>query len=533
MTYPLPVHQVNAMTPSFERFIIGLDFGSESARGVLIDAVSGAQVATHVHAYRHGIIDQALPDGTPLAQGWALQDASDYIEATTAILSAIGRDRHIESIGLDFTASSPLPVGADGESLSIALSSAPHAYVKLYKHQAAQPYADAINARHGHRFRDFGGRISGEWLIAKAAQLAAEAPDIWADCFRFIEAGDWIVWSLTGREARSYGFATYKAQYSEAEGYPADIVPGLGERLTPPLPVGSAAGGLSDAWRERTGILGPAIVAVAVIDSHVALPAVGAVSGGTFMGALGTSAAYLMLSATAVPLPAGIEGMARDSSLPGLWCHEAGQPSFGDCLGWFVRTFGDDATTPDAFDTLTSAAAEIPANALTVVALDWWNGNRVPHADAALSGLLMGLTRRTGKAEIYRALLESLCFGARQIIERMEGGGLAIDRVVITSGLAERNPFLLQMMADVFGRRIEVPSLRNITAVGAAIHGAVAGGVVADFTGGASRFGAREAVFYEPDTVAGKAYDRRYAVYLELSGNADLRRAMQRLNRQD
>ncbi len=208
-------------------YIVGLDFGSESARGILLDAATGAEVAIHIDAYAHGIMDACLPNGTPLPPAWSLQDAADYVASARTILTALGKGRRILSIGLDFTASSPLPVTAEGTPLSVLHPGAPHAYVKLYKHQAAQVHAEALSAAHAERFAHFGGRISGEWLIAKAAQMRAEALALWGETARFIEGGDWMVWQLTGHEARSYGFATYKAQYSPETGYPDDLVEGL------------------------------------------------------------------------------------------------------------------------------------------------------------------------------------------------------------------------------------------------------------------------------------------------------------------
>ncbi len=517
------------MTERQPSYIIGLDFGSESARGALIDVETGAEVAAHVHAYPHGIMDECLAGGTLLPPAWSLQDAGDYTAAARAILKALGQGRRVLSIGLDFTASSPLPVTTDGTPLSIHHPDAPHAYVKLYKHQAAQPHAITLSAAHGERFSHFGGRISGEWLIAKAAQMHAEAPTLWAETARFIEGGDWMVWQLTGDEQRSYGFATYKAQYSPETGYPDDLVEGLGERLSPPLPVGQSAGLLSQAWLTESGIVGPCTVAVAVIDSHVVLPAVGAVGGGTFVGALGTSAAYLMLSERFQPLPEGIEGVARDSSLPGLWCYEAGQPSFGDCLGWFVRNFSNSGDLASGFARLNAEAEALRPGEGRLLALDWWNGNRVPHGDAALSGLLIGPTRKTTQAEIYRALMEGLCFGARHVFDLMRDGGLEIGRVLMTSGLAERNPFLVQMMADVFDCQVEVPVIRNASCVGAAIHGAVAAGVVADFNEGAARFGAREFTCYTPRPDAAATYQRLYAIFRRLSADTTLREAMHAL----
>ena len=401
-------------------YIIGLDYGSESARGVLIDAVTGEQLGSHTHAYRHGIMTRALPDGTKLARAWALQNAADYIEAAEDILATLGRRNKVVSIGIGFTASSPMPAKQNGVALSQLQPGDPHAYVKLWKHGAAQPYADAINNKGGSFLDNFGGKLSGEWLLAKAAQIAEEAPATWAETDRFIEAGDWLVWQLSGNEARSLCFAAYKAQHSEVSGYPQDVVAGLCEKLSPPLRVGSAAGPLSDGWRERTGIEGDAIVAVAVIDSHVVLPAIDAVSSGCLVGALGTSAAYLFLNKDFRPLPTGIEGMARDASIRDLWCFEAGQASFGDTLAWFVKAFPRGDTPADSFRLYNSEAASMKAGANHLVAIDWWNGNRVPLADSRLSGLLLGLTMDTSAVGIYRALLESLCYGAKTVVDLFE-----------------------------------------------------------------------------------------------------------------
>jgi L-ribulokinase len=510
-------------------YLIGLDYGSESARGVLIEVATGRQVSHHVHPYRHGVMDRALPDGTPLPPGYFLQDAEDYSEAALEILSRLGRGRDIEGIGLGFTASSPLPARADGTPLSRLHPAEPHAYVKLWKHNA-QAYADAINAHPAPFLANFGGRVSGEWLLAKAAQVAAEAPSLWAETERFIEGGDWLVWQLTGVEARGLGFAAYKAQYSRDGGYPQDVVADLGRRLTAPLPVGSAAGSLLPAWRERTGILGHAAVAVAVIDSHVMLPAIGAVSPGCFVGALGTSAAYLYLSDVYRPLPPGIEGVAFDGSMRRLWCYEAGQPSFGDTLAWFVRTFPRGADMDESFRAYNEAAAGLVPLAGRLVALDWWGGNRVPFADGNLSGLLAGLTRRTTADEIYLALMESLCFGARAVFDLFPAGGLEPERVLMASGLARSNPLLVQIMADVFDRPIDVPVIANATAVGAAIHGAVASGTVADYGQGAERYGARDVTRILPRKEQVARYGTGYRIYRDLSNDKSTHAVMRALH---
>jgi L-ribulokinase len=512
-------------------YIIGLDFGTESARGVLIDVVSGLQESSHAHRYRHGVITQELPNGNLIPSSYALQDASDYLEAAEAILCAIGSGRSIAGIGLDFTASSPLSARADGTALSVVHPGEAHAYVKLWKHAASQPYADIINKQGGAFLVNSGGRLSGEWLLAKAAEIAAEAPALWAETDRFIEAGDWLVWQLTGHEVRSLDFAAYKAHFERDTGYPRGVVPGLIERLGEPHVVGTPAGSLTPAWRARTGIEGDAIVAVAVIDSHVVLPAVGAVSSGSLVGALGTSAVFLLLDDRIRPFPKGIEAVAESAALPGLWCYEAGQAGFGDMLAWFVRTFPRADDLGENFRLYNQEAAGLAPGQNHLVALDWWSGNRVPYSDSGLSGLLAGLNLATTAAGIYRALLEALCYGARSIVDRLTDDGLPINHILLTSGLAHNNHLLVQIMADVLGREIKVPSILNPTAVGAAIHGAVAAGIATDFADGAHRFGAGKGIMYQPDRTCTAIYDELYDNYTMLSATKQVRSSMHALNR--
>lgn len=510
-------------------YIIGLDYGTESARGVAIDVESGAVVADHTHPYRHGVMTERLPDGTPLPAAWALQNAPDYTEAAAAILERIGRGRVVHGIGIGFTASSPMPARADGEPLSVADPGEKHAYVKLWKHQAAQPWATRINEAGGDFLRPFGGKLSAEWLLPKAAEIEAQAPDVWARTDRFIEAGDWLVWQLTGQEARSAGFAAYKAQHAPGKGYPRGIVPGLETRLSEPVPVGRAAGTMTEEWRRRCGIEGAPKVAVTVIDSHILLPAVGATQPGTLVGALGTSAAYLLLDDEERPLPHGIEGVARDGVLPGFWCYESGQAGFGDTLAWFVRAFPLCEPLDDNFARYNAEAAKLRAGQCGLIALDWWNGCRVPYGDSLLNGMLVGMTLKTRGIDIYRALLESLCYGARSIADHLEAGGAPIKRIIMASGLTQNNPLLMQIMANVFGREISVPQIQNATAISAAIHGAVAGGVVAEYGEGARRFGAREFRSYRPDAAEAKVYEGLYRHYRALGESRSLREAMHAL----
>lgn len=321
----------------------------------------------------------------------------------------------------------------------------------------------------------------------------------------------------------------YKAQFQPGIGYP-DAIPGLLPKLANPFPIGHAAGGLSAEWRERTGILGSAAVAVAVIDSHIVMPAVGAVEAGTLVGALGTSAAFLLLDDQQRPLPKGLEGVAKDGVLPGFWCYEAGQAGFGDMLDWFVSAFPRADQPAENFARYNAAAAALQPGQNHLIALDWWNGCRVPFGDASLSGMLLGFNLQITSAGIYRALLESLCFGARTIIEHMAAGGAPIQRILLTSGLSSNNPLLMQMMADVLGRTIQVPQIAHATAVGAAIHGAVASGVVSGYADGARRFGAASFADWHPNPATAATYGKLFAQYLALSHNTVVRHAMHVLN---
>ena len=511
--------------------VIGLDFGTESVRAVLLDAATGSAVASAVERYRHGVMVEALPNGRPLGAEWALQHAPDYLDAMESVLAQVGAGRRVLGIGIDFTASSPLPARADGTPLSTLCPGDPHAYVKLWKHHAAQAQAERISAS-GLSLERYGGRVSSEWSLPKAMQTADEDPAMWARTERWIEAGDWVVWQLTGVETRSACFAAYRALYQPPAGYPGGVLSGYLERVaTPRSPsvIGSPAGELTGDWCARTGIVGPTVVAVAVIDAHAIVPALGVVRPGTFVGTLGTSACYFVLNGQPLPVP-GITGVVQDGAVPGWWCYESGQPAFGDALAWFARTQPCAATVGSSIEAYAAASASLPPEADTLLALDWWNGCRCPHANTRLSGLVTGLTLASTPVQVFRAIENALCFGARLIRENFIAHGIDASSVVMGSGVAERMPSLVQRMADVLGVEIGVPHLPHATAVGAAMHGAVAAGVCRDFAGATARFGPRESSIFRPQPAAAARLNRLYQAYRTLSSSADVHAAMSALS---
>ena len=530
------------------RCTIGIDFGTESARAVLADVADGRLLTTATFAYPHGVIDRALPgSSTPLPPDYALQDPQDWLAALEMLLrqmAAAAPPGDIIGIGIDFTSCTVMPVTADGTPLCALpdYSREPHAWPKLWKHHAAQPYADRINAAAdqpgGEFLRLYGGKTSSEWLWAKGWQFLAEAPALAEVAARWIEGGDWVVWQLVGREVRSACQAGYKAHWQKDTGYPPaafwssldPALPSLLARLGDPHTVGSRAGTLHPEWARRTGLRPEVAVAVAAIDAHAGMPAIGIHDPGKLMAIMGTSTCHLLVDPHRSAVR-GISGVVEDGILPGLFGYEAGQASVGDIFQWYVRT------SRQTFHELEAEAAPLRPGESGVLALDWWNGCRTPLVDADLSGVLVGLTLATEPPHIYRALLESTAFGTRRVIETFEAGGVAVREVHACGGLAERSPLLLQLTADILGREVLAAPLPHASAVGAAIYAATAAGEesggFADVVTAARQMGSRERVHYAPRADARVTYDALYTHYLDLAqhfgeGRTEVMRALRR-----
>jgi L-ribulokinase len=506
------------------RASIGLDFGTESARVAVVDLDTQETTFTAVHRYAHGVLDRALPHGEALPPDWALQVPGDWLHAAETLLAqAAGRlgGAHLVGLGVSFTSCTCLAVDEDGRPLceSPDLAGEPLAYAILWKHHAAQPYADRMNASSlwQERLSWTGGLTSSEWLVAKAAQVAAEAPTVWARARWFIEGGDWLVWRLTGRQARSACQAGYKAHWLERDGYPTSemldaVQPGL-SRLADdwpaPLPVGSAAGGLSGEWAGPTGLPEGLPVGVAVIDAHAAVPAVGVGEPGTLVAILGTSACHVLVGPEVVKIP-GISGVVPGGVLPGLAAYEAGQNAFGDALAWTAKLVLGRSGSAE-FGRLEELAAESPPARSGIVGLDWFNGARTPLVDASLRGALLGLRLDHGPGDLYRAVVEAVCLGTRWVVDTFRDGGVSVDTIVATGGIAERSRFLTRTLADATRLAIVVPAVEHASAVGAALYGAAAGGEdLGELAARRARLPARRLA---PSPESGPGYDELYTRY--------------------
>lgn len=524
--------------------VLGVDFGTLSGRVVVVRVSDGAELGGAVHEYRHGVIERVLPgSGVVLGADWALQDPEDYREvlrvAVPAALAAAGVDAaRVVGLGVDFTASTVLPVLADGTPLCEVegFRDRPHAYVKLWRHHAAQGQADRINALARERGEGwlgrYGGRISAEWEYAKGLELLEGDPELYGLADRWIEATDWITWQLTGVETRNACTAGYKGILQggrrPGRGFLAALNPGFAgftAKLEHPVsPLGALAGSLTGRAAGWTGLAEGVAVCVGNVDAHVTAPAVGAVEPGRMVAIMGTSTCHVV-SGPGGAAPADVAGMCGvvdGGIVAGLWGYEAGQSGVGDIFAWFAEGFANPRLAALAaergvslHELLTEQAAAAAPGASGLVALDWHSGNRSVLVDHHLSGVVVGLSLASEPHEVYRALLEATAFGTRVIVESLEAGGVEITEFIAAGGLT-RNRFLMQLYADVLRRPVRLAGSAQAPALGAAIHAAVAAGAYPDVPAAARVMGSLAPDEFIPNPAHADLYDLLYAEYLTL-----------------
>ena len=528
---------------SSQSLVVGVDFGTLSARAVVVRASDGAELGTGVGEYEHGSIERTLPSSRkPLPPDWALQDPADWRAALSAAvreaLADAGADpADVVGIGTDFTACTVLPVLGDGTPLCEVpgLRDRPHAWPKLWKHHAAQPQADRINelahARHEKWIDRYGGRISSEWEFAKALQLLEEDPDTYGRTERWIEAADWIIWELCGEETRNACTAGYKGIYQDghypSEDYLEALNPDFADfartRLAgvPLSPLGSRAGTLTAAGAALTGLPEGIAVATGNVDAHVTAPAARAIGSGQMLAIMGTSTCHVMNGDHLADVP-GICGVVDGGIIAGKFGYEAGQSAVGDIFAWWTglgvpESYLEEAAErgQDLHEYLSSRCEGRPVGAHGLIALDWMGGNRSVLVDHHLSGVIAGLTLATTPEEVYLALLESTAYGTRVIIEAFDAAGVPVTEFIVAGGL-KRNRLLMQIYADVLRRPVYVTTSDQGPALGSAIHAAVAAGLHADVAAASAAMGRVDETAYLPDPARADRYDELFAEYRTL-----------------
>ncbi|MBM7553140.1 ribulokinase [Thalassobacillus pellis] len=530
------------------KYAIGVDYGTESGRAVLIDLTDGAEVADHVTEYSHGVIDEKLPGSqVELGAEWALQHPLDYIEvlkvSVPEVLAQGGVHKEdVIGIGIDFTACTMLPVDETGTPLCLKeeLKERPHSWLKLWKHHAAQKEANLLNEIAEKRGEDFlaryGGKISSEWMIAKIWQVLNEDSEIYERTDQFLEATDWVVMQMTGNVRKNSCTAGYKALWHKTNGYPSReffkaLDPRL-ENLTDTklrgeiAPIGTKAGELTEKMAGLMGLNPGIAVAVGNVDAHAAVPGVGVVTPGKLVMAMGTSICHMLLG-TEEKTVEGMCGVVEDGIIPGYLGYEAGQSAVGDIFAWFVDRSVPAYVKEEAdreglhiHEWLERKATALRPGESGLLALDWWNGNRSVLVDTDLAGMMLGYTLQTKPEEVYRALLEATAFGTRKIVESFHQNGVSVDELYACGGLPQKNKLLMQIYADVTNREIKVAASKQTPALGAAMFGAVAAGSEKggydSITAAAKQMGHVREETYRPIQENVAIYDKLYQEYTKL-----------------
>jgi L-ribulokinase len=530
------------------KYSIGVDYGTQSGRAVLVEVGTGREVATAVKEYTHGVMDEFLPDGTTrLEHDWALQHPADYLEVLQITIPEVLKIAQVSAddvigLGIDFTACTVLPIDANGLPLCMKpeFSNNPHSYVKLWKHHAAQDEANRLNEvaeKRGEKFlQRYGGKISSEWMIPKVWQILNEAPNVYEAASQVLEATDWVIYQLTGDLNRNSCTAGYKAIWHKQEGYPSrDFFKALDPRLenvvedklsTKIVPIGSKAGEITEKAALLTGLKPGTAVAIANVDAHVAVPAVGITEPGKLLMIMGTSTCHILLGDEEKVVP-GMCGVVEDGVIPGYMGYEAGQSCVGDHFEWFTENcvpagYFEEAKEKNIniHQLLTDKASKLPVGESGLLALDWWNGNRSTLVDADLTGVLLGATLLTKPEEIYRALIEATAYGTRMIVETFRNHGVPINEVYACGGIAEKNALMMQIYSDVLNMDIKIGASSQTPALGSAMFAAVAAGKERggydSITDAAKDMGKVKDYIYQPINEHASVYDQLFNEYARL-----------------
>ncbi len=520
-------------------YVIGLDYGTNSVRALIVNVADGSEAATATWGYAHGTEGVILARDPNLAR----QHPEDYLTGAEAtIKAALAQAKQnvpgfapeqVIGIGVDTTGSTPLPVDANGNALASDATFAdnPNAYAWLWKDHTGVDEAEAITKiaeeMRPQYLAKCGGTYSSEWFFSKIWHCLKVDAQVFDAAHSWVECADWIPAMLTGTQAPDklvvgVCAAGHKAMFSDSwGGYPdaeflGTLDPKLGElrsRLADSAhTIDRAVGGLTADWSARTGLKSGTPVAVGAFDAH--LGGVGAgIKPGTLVKTLGTSTCDLMVAPSDENLAdiPGVCGIVNGSILPGYFGIEAGQSAVGDIFNWFVNYL-----KAGTHEELTKAAGELKAGESGLMALDWNNGNRTILVDQRLTGLLLGQTLYSTPGEIYRALIEATAFGALTIINRLEEYGVKVEEVINCGGIAEKNAVVMQIYADVIGRPMKVSRSAQTCALGAAIAGAVAAGRFSNYADAQAAMTGLKDVIYTPNPEAVAVYQQLYSVYRKL-----------------
>jgi len=526
------------------KYTIGLDYGTNSVRALIVNVANGQEAGTAVWNYEHGTQGVILGRDPNLAR----QHPADYIKgAEVTIRRALAAAKkavkgfnagQVVGIGVDTTGSTPLPIDQDGQPLAFSKEFAknPAAMAWLWKDHTGVAEAAEITALakkiRPQYLAKCGGIYSSEWFFSKILHCLRTAPEVFNAAHSWVELADYVPAALTGTEHPDQFIAGvcaagHKAMWNTKwSGYPdarflARLNPKLGKlcsRLTPRVySIDRAVGGLTAGWAKKTGLPAGIPVAVGAFDAH--LGAIGAgVTTGTLVKIIGTSTCDIAVWPNAIKLAdiPGLCGIVDGSVLPGFYGLEAGQSAVGDIFNWWVNYIQPGGREPLSHANLDKEAAKLQPGESGLLALDWNNGNRTILVDQRLTGLLVGQTLYTTPVEIYRALVEATAFGALTIINRFEEFGVKVDEVINCGGIAEKSALTMQIYADVTGRPMKVSRSAQTCALGSAIAAAVVAGAHKNYAAAQKAMTGLKAKVYKPNPKAHAVYRELYALYKRL-----------------
>jgi L-ribulokinase len=534
------------MARASKRFAVGVDYGTNSVRALVVDVTDGSEVASSVYDYPSGEAGILLDPKDP---NLARQNPADYIEgfyrSVGGAIQAAKRHRGfrpeaVAGIGIDTTGSTPIPVGSDGTPLAMqpAFQKNLAAQAWLWKdhtsHAEAAEITDKARARGEVYLAKCGGTYSSEWYWSKVLHCRRTAPKVFEAAYSWVELADFVPAFVTGNldpDALPRGIcaAGHKAMYNDTwGGLPSeDFLRSLDPALVrvrdhyamPALPADQKAGGLTAAVAAKVGLSPGVAVAVGAFDAHMGGVGAG-IKPGTLVKIIGTSTCDMMVAPMQRPLPdiPGLCGIVPGSIIPRMYGLEAGQSAVGDIFNWFVKCLAPVVVggKDDPHVALSREAVRLKPGESGLLALDWNNGNRTILVDPLLTGLLIGQTLHTTAAEVYRTLVEATAFGALTIINRFEQYGVKVNEVVNCGGIAEKNPLVMQIYADVCNRPMKISRAAQTCALGAAIFGAVAGGAFARVELAQRKMTGTKSKVYRPNKSAAAVYAELYPLYRAL-----------------
>lgn len=528
------------------RYAIGLDYGTLSVRALLLDIDSGEEAGTAVYEYPHGVISGKLPDGSPIPPEYALAVPEDYLSGLGQVVRDLLKQssvppESVKGIGLDATSATVVPVDESGTAISMlpGFGSRPHAYIKLWKHHGAKQYADKMYSLADNWKEDWlalvGGKVSCEAFLPKTLETQGCDEAVYKRCHTFLEVGDWLTGYMTGECVRSESMAGCNSFYQRGIGYPdEDFLRKIMKESEPVTrkykgrfaALGGCVGWLTQGAADSMGLLPGVPVAAAMIDCHAAVVGAGADRVGDVTAVMGTSACYLLNSHTGEGIP-GIYSCTYEAHIPEMFGYEGGQSCVGECLEWFVDNCVPESYVKEAkqagigiHELLQSKAAAIRPEQCSLVVLDWWNGVRSPLMRPELTGVITGMTIYTKTEEMYLALMEGICFGAKVILDTFLDAGHTVERLIAAGGIPMKSPMMMQMLADICGTEVRVCESRQSSARGSAIMGAAVAAecentsrMLKDWI---HKLGAGTSAVYDPDYGKRAVYEEKYRKYMRL-----------------